>query len=90
LKTLNKASQKEADQTFKKLMSHLSLHGFIVRREELKRGYGWKAMSGSCRKESDNLVFVDRRLPITEQINFLQSKILEFGLPKLEAAEINL
>jgi hypothetical protein len=53
----------------------LSQAGFVVRREELKRGLGWRAMSGVCRVMNQNVVFVDKRLSHDEQISFLQGQI---------------
>lgn len=53
------------------LVQQIAAAGFVVRREELKRGSGWKASSGSCRVVSDRVVFVDRRLPLNEQMLFL-------------------
>jgi hypothetical protein len=57
--------------------------GVVVRREELKRGPGWKATSGFCRHNDSPIIFVDRLLPQDDQINFLLDKISEL---KIEAS----
>ncbi len=60
---------------FKELASKLSEHGITVRREKLKQGPGWKAISGSCYLAEQGLIFVDSRLSQDEQINLLSSKL---------------
>ena len=54
--------------------------GFTVRREELKRGPGWRAVSGVCRANDRRFIFVDRHLTYDDQILFLASKIGEHGV----------
>jgi hypothetical protein len=51
--------------------------GFVVRREELKRGLGWRATSGVCRVFDRDTIFVDKRLGIDDQISFLESRLDE-------------
>ena len=70
----------EKDAIFRDLSLELSRAGYQVRREKLKRGHGWKVVSGSCRALENNLIFVDQRLTQDEQIQFLRSKISELGL----------
>lgn len=59
----------------KSLVQALEEVGFVVRREELKRGHGWKAVSGVCTAKNSRFVFVDSRLSPDEQIAFLQGRI---------------
>lgn len=47
-------------------------HGFEVRREELKRGIGWRAQSGVCRLFESKLLLLDKRLELKAQIEILQ------------------
>jgi len=68
---LSKKSQ-ELDARYRLLVKDLRENGFTVRREELKRGLGWRASSGTCRLFQDKLILVDRRLPAEEQVNFLE------------------
>ena len=75
-----RARDPKKDVIFKDLSVELNQAGFQVRREKLKRGHGWKVVSGSCRAGENNLIFVDQRLSQDEQIEFLKSKISELGL----------
>lgn len=75
------------DRVFKKLAAILEIKGFKVRREELKAGPGWRASSGSCRAKAERLIFVERRLPQDEQLNFLLSTALDLGL-NFETSEV--
>lgn len=68
---------KHQETCYKELFAQLEGLGFVVRREELKRGHCWKVLSGSCRSLAQNLVFIDSRLSPDDQIAFLQSKIAE-------------
>ena len=65
--------KKEA--VFRKLSQILTDGGITVRREKLKRGHGWRVMSGSCKFEQEDLLFVDQRLSQDDQINLLISKL---------------
>lgn len=71
---------KEKEGVFKALTSILSFYGYKVRREELKRGPGWTVSSGSCRKDEDRFVFVDRRSTIEDQLAFLVQTLLKSGI----------
>jgi hypothetical protein len=73
----NKATNKSnnLDKIVKILTSVLVDAGYQVRREELKRGFGWKVVSGSCRLNQEKLVFVDRRMNIEDQVLFLNNSI---------------
>ena len=58
----------------------MATSGFTVRREELKQGPGWRAVSGSCRLEEQRLVFIDRKLPQDDQITFLIQRLTALGI----------
>jgi hypothetical protein len=73
-----KDPQKEA--TFKSLVDRLLEKGYIVRREKLKRGLGWKVYSGACRSNEQRIIFVDQRLSQDEQISFVQEVIRSLGV----------
>lgn len=68
---------KEQEARYRELSEQLEGMGFVVRREELKRGHCWKVLSGSCRSLSQQLVFVDSRLSPDDQIAFLATKIAD-------------
>ena len=67
------AKDLEKENKIRELASQLEQAGYKVRREKLKQGPGWKTMSGSCRVQSDKLIFVDRKNPLDDQILFLKS-----------------
>lgn len=72
------------ENVFRTLSDILTTGGYVVRREELKRGIGFQVSSGSCRHESSNLVFVDKRLNQDDQISFLTERIVGFGIKPAE------
>lgn len=63
------------ESVYKGLALELAEHGYTVRREKLKQGFGWKVMSGQCTLESESLIFVDSRMTQDDQIAFLQAKL---------------
>lgn len=78
------AEEQRAEQhrmsMIRELIQYFAAAGITVRREELKRGIGWRAVSGSCRVFSDRLILLDRHLKSEEQLNFLVSKLADFDL----------
>lgn len=64
----------EKENRIKELCLNLRAAGVVVRREELKRGHGWRAVSGNCRLNQEPIVFVDRRSSLEEQLAFLESQ----------------
>lgn len=83
---VKKPTQKDQtkERIFKELSSILEGAGFVVRREELKRGYGWKVVSGSCRLVEDKIIFIDRRMTQEDQLSFLTGRILALGVTPSE------
>jgi hypothetical protein len=79
-KEQDKLALKEKENLLKGLANILNSSGFQVRREKLKQGHGWRAVSGSCRVIQNKLIFLDRRLPQDEQIEFLVDRITENGI----------
>ena len=64
----------------KSLSTLIERAGVQVRREELKRGHGWKATSGFCHHNTNPVLFLDRLLPQDEQISFLLDQIEELKI----------
>jgi hypothetical protein len=62
---------------YKELVGKLEGLGFVVRREELKRGHCWKVLSGVCRSLTQRFIFVDSRLNPDEQVAFLSAKMVD-------------
>lgn len=81
----NKVDPKK-ERIFKTLVELFPSFGYQVRREELKRGPGWRASSGCCRKLDEKIVFVDRRSSQEDQIAFLLKEILALGLTESSEA----
>ncbi|MFO0415812.1 MAG: hypothetical protein ACK5Y6_00855 [Pseudomonadota bacterium] len=77
-KSARPAWTKEQEQRYRELTDKLEQAGFIVRREELKRGHCWKVVSGTCRSLSQRFVFVDSRLAPQEQVAFLEGQLADF------------
>ena len=69
------ARDPQREAVIKELAAVLESAGYRVRREQLKQGYGWKALSGACTYRQEDLIFVDRRLSQDDQISFLAAKI---------------
>lgn len=68
---LSNAQKDHFTSQIKAISQFLEGEGFTIRREELKRGLGWKATSGVCRKDGTRMIFVDRRTSPGEQCTFL-------------------
>ncbi len=68
---------KDQEQRYRDLLAQLENHGYVVRREELKRGHCWKVVSGVCRSLSQRFVFVDSRLSPQDQLSFLEGKLVD-------------
>ena len=67
----------EKESTYRRLVGEFESLGYSVRREELKRGPGWRVMSGSCRVIENRVVFIDSRLSPDDQVQFLSAKLFE-------------
>jgi hypothetical protein len=65
---------------YKELAGKLEGLGFVVRREELKRGHCWKVLSGVCRSLTQKFIFVDSRLNPDEQVAFLSAKLTDIEI----------
>ncbi len=85
-KAIRPAWTQDQEYRYKTLVAQLESQGFLVRREELKRGHCWKVISGSCRSLSQKLVFVDSRLAPNDQIGFLEATIAEIEDSVAQAA----
>ena len=77
---------KDQEARYRELLAQLEGAGYVVRREELKRGHCWKVVSGACRSLTQRFIFVDSRLAPQEQIAFLESQLPEVDQPVPQAA----
>lgn len=78
-KRQGQARDPEKERIIKELCGKIEAVGFQVRREKLKVGHGWRVISGSCRVDREKYIFVDRRLNQDDQIQFLQSKLMDLS-----------
>ncbi|MGI6681378.1 MAG: hypothetical protein ACOX3T_07875 [Bdellovibrionota bacterium] len=83
-KTLRPKEDPKKEEIIKKISDIFDENGYKVRREKLHQGFGWKAISGSCRVNDENLIFLDRKLGQDDQMIFLMLQIKEkdLGMPK--------
>ncbi len=71
------AKEQKKERLYRQLGKILDSAGIKVRRERLRQGPGWRAQSGACQAEARTLVFIDSRLCLDDQVNFLVSEIRE-------------
>jgi len=82
--TVTEDSKKESH--IKVLVAALATKGYAIRREKLKQGHGWKTVSGACRLSGDRILFVDRKMPLDEQLLFLSSIATQLNVKISETA----
>lgn len=85
------AKEREEELQVKKLVELFNRRGWSVRREKLSRGSSFRVKSGNCLFSGQNLVFVDRRLPVQQQLSVLIDYALEldFKIAEDELAELS-
>ncbi len=69
------AFERECEQKIRKIISNSSELGISVRREKLTRGPSFRVKSGKCMLTGNKLIFVDRRLPVEQQLGILTEEI---------------
>jgi hypothetical protein len=69
------AFERECEHKIKKLINESSDLGVIVRREKLTRGPSFRVKSGNCLITGKRVVFIDRRLPVEQQLSILRDEI---------------
>ena len=52
-----------------------------VRKEKLLREAGYRVHSGHCRINGQDVIYLDRDIPLDEQIEFLASELAELQAP---------
>ena len=50
-------------------------HGVRVREEKLLRGAGYRVRSGGCRVHGEDMVFLDRDMPVSERLELLLDEL---------------
>ena len=71
-------AKKEA--VIRDLTQQLTAAGYIVRREKLRQGTGWRAVSGSCLVRGSRTIFLDSKLPQDEQLVVLGALVRELAV----------
>jgi hypothetical protein len=80
-------AEKEKESIIKELIGLLSIAGTEVRREKLPSGLGYKVASGQCRLREEEMLVLDRNLPLEEQITFLCNYLARGGSERTSAGE---
>lgn len=80
-----KHREQEEERQLKKLVQVLNNRGIAVRRENLSRGSAFRVKSGGCLFSGENIVFLDRRLSISQQLAVLVDHILDLDMQLLPA-----
>lgn len=75
----NSNFEKECENRIRSIIKDLSSSGLIVRREKLTRGPSFKVKSGLCSLSGKKIVFLDRRLPVDQQLQMLEEHIASMG-----------
>jgi hypothetical protein len=81
VRTSDKSRDPAKIEAVKALNELLTSAGYRVRREELKRGPGWKVVSGSCQAAGVKMIFVDRHMTLDDQLAFLLTKARQLEVP---------
>ncbi len=82
-KKLSTAAREETEvlsQRLRSLVDSFSDHGFTVRRENLTRGSSFRVKSGSCLLAEKKLLFVDKRMSLSQQVSVLTDFAGELAL----------
>ncbi len=69
--------EKEDEKQVKLLVSLFQRKGIEVRREKLARGSGFRVKSGNCLFSGNDLLFLDRRLPLKQQLTVMVDWLVE-------------
>jgi hypothetical protein len=71
------SKEQKKESVYRQLGKILEAAGVKVRREKLRQGPGWRAHSGACMADKTPMIFVDSRLTVDDQVNFLVGEIRE-------------
>ena len=67
----------QEERELSSLMDILRHRGIAVRREKLSRGHSYRVKSGDCVFSGENLIFVDKRLPLEQQQSVIVDYLIE-------------
>ena len=69
--------EQQDEKQIKILIKALKSTGLEVRREKLARGDSFRVKSGACHFSGQNIIFIDSRLQVQQQLNVLVDSIVE-------------
>lgn len=72
-KTQASTPSRQKTERLDELISRVEANGVKLRKEKLKQGFGWKCLSGACFLKGQAVLFLDSKMSIDEQIDFLSS-----------------
>lgn len=67
--------ERECEQKIRKIINESSSSDILVRREKLTRGSSFRVKSGKCQLTGKKLIFIDKRLPIEQQLSMLEEEL---------------
>ena len=70
--------EKREEQQLRNITQLFEKRGVTIRREKLSRGHSYRVKSGDCQYAGTPHVFLDRRLPVEQQISVLIDYLLDF------------
>ncbi|MCB0325498.1 MAG: hypothetical protein KDD69_18075 [Bdellovibrionales bacterium] len=70
--------ERREEQQLRSLAEVFAKRGVTVRREKLSRGTNFRVKSGECELSGNPHVFVDKRLPLDQQITVLVDYLVDF------------
>jgi hypothetical protein len=71
--------EKAKERQFRRISGLISERGLSVRRENLSRGNTFRVKSGLCTVGEENIIFVDKRLPVEQQNTVLIDYLVEMN-----------
>ncbi len=80
MKNGKSVQEKKEESQIRLLAKALLQSGIEVRREQLARGHSFRVKSGDCLHTDRSLLFVDRRLPLSQQLSVLVDYIVDKDL----------
>ena len=70
-------SKNRIESRLQELINNAKRMNIEVRTEKLLREVGYRARSGRCRVNGQDVILIDRDTPISEQVDFLAAELEE-------------
>jgi hypothetical protein len=75
------ARDKQDEQQLRFISKIFERNEIVVRRENLSRGHSFRVKSGDCLHDGKQVLFVDKRLPLQQQLSVMLDYLLDFNFP---------